>query len=122
MNKVLSLFFVLAILLTACGGGDSGLGSGEVGNTREKTASTDKMEMILIPGGVFQMGGLNDKAQPDEEPDHKITLKSYWLDKTEVTNAQYAMCVAAGNCDIPNELKSSSRDSYFNNPEFADTP
>ncbi len=122
MKKILPILFVFAMLLAACGGNNGGLGSGEVGNTKEKTSPKDKMSMVLIPGGTFQMGGLNGQAQPDEKPDHKVTLKSFWLDKTEVTKSQYAQCVAAGACEIPNELKSSTRSDYYTNAEYADYP
>lgn len=122
MKKIVLFMLSLTLLLAACGGDDGGLGSGEVGNTKEKTSPTDKMSMVFIPGGTFQMGGLNDQAQTDEEPDHKVSLKGFWLDKTEVTNAQYAQCVAAGPCDIPKELKSASRSDYYANAEYADYP
>jgi formylglycine-generating enzyme required for sulfatase activity len=121
MKKLLPLFFVFAILLAACSGG-SGLGSGDAESAKEKTSSQDKMTIVLIPGATFQMGGLTDKAQPDEEPDHKVTMKGFWIDKTEVTNAQYAQCVAAGACEIPNELKSATHDGYYAAPDFADYP
>ncbi|MCS6994743.1 MAG: formylglycine-generating enzyme family protein [Anaerolineales bacterium] len=123
MKRILTFMLAVAMLLAACGGNQpGGLGTGDVGNAKEKTASKDKMKMVFIAGGSFQMGGLTDKAQPDEEPDHKVTLKGFWLDQTEVTNAQYALCVAAGVCEIPRELKSATRPNYYTNPEFADYP
>jgi len=123
MKKISLLLLALALLLAACGQTEpGGVGTGDVGKVEEKTSSTDKMKMILIPGGTFQMGGLNDQAQSDEKPNHKVTLKGFWLDKTEVTNAQYAQCVAAGACEIPNELKSSTRNDYYTNAEYADYP
>ncbi len=123
MKKISLFVLALALLLAACGQTEpGGIGTGDVATVKEKTSPTDKMAMILIPGGAFQMGGLNDKAQPDEKPNHKVTLKGFWLDKTEVTNAQYALCVAAGACEIPNELKSSTRSDYYANAEYADYP
>lgn len=105
MKKILFFMLAAALLLVACGQSQpGGVGTGDVGKVKEKTSSTDKMKMVLIPGGSFQMGGLSDAATPDEKPSHKVTLKGFWLDKTEVTNAQYAQCVAAGACEIPREL------------------
>lgn len=43
--------------------------------------------MILIPTGKFNMG--YDSGDPDERPSHKIFLDSYYIDKYELTNAQY---------------------------------
>jgi formylglycine-generating enzyme required for sulfatase activity len=50
--------------------------------------------MAWIPGGAFQMGADN-KAQPDEYPKHTVTVAGFWIDKTEVTNAQFAAFVKA---------------------------
>lgn len=50
--------------------------------------------MILIPGGWFAMGS-NRKA--DERPIHKVYVKSFYLDKYEVTVEEYRrFCVATG--------------------------
>lgn len=43
--------------------------------------------MVWIPGGTFRMG--NDKGQPDEAPEHEVTLDGFWIDRTEVTNRQF---------------------------------
>jgi sulfatase modifying factor 1 len=51
--------------------------------------------MIYIEGGTYLMGADNDQAADDEYPKHKVTVKSLWMDKTEVTNAQFARFVKA---------------------------
>lgn len=58
----------------------------------------------------------------DEFPLHKVFLSSFWMDKTEITNAQYQSCVLAGVCTPPHELASETQKSYFDNTEFADYP
>lgn len=45
--------------------------------------------MNYIPGGTFMMGADNNQAAPDEFPEHKVTLHAFWMDATEVTNAQF---------------------------------
>ena len=45
--------------------------------------------MVLIPVGSFNMGGDNDQADKDEFPKHKVTVHSFYMDVTEVTNAQF---------------------------------
>lgn len=45
--------------------------------------------MIFVKGGEFEMGGDNDDAKRDEFPKHKVFVKSFWMDETEVTNNQF---------------------------------
>lgn len=58
-----------------------------------KIASTKNM--VWIPAGEFTMGGNNHQARPDEFPSHKVRLDGFWMDKTEVTNAQFKAFVDA---------------------------
>jgi sulfatase modifying factor 1 len=51
-------------------------------------------EMALVPGGTFWMGS-DDARMPDARPWHQVTLDAFWMDRTEVTNAQFARFVDA---------------------------
>lgn len=51
--------------------------------------------MIFVPGGTFQMGGDNEQASPDEYPKHSVTVSPFYMDATEVTNAQFKKFVDA---------------------------
>ena len=51
--------------------------------------------MVLIPGGSFSMGGDNEQASEDEYPKHKVFVDSFFIDATEVTNAQFKKFVEA---------------------------
>jgi formylglycine-generating enzyme required for sulfatase activity len=42
--------------------------------------------------------GADSGGQEDEHPAHVVTLSSFYLDKTEVTNESWSACVAAGAC------------------------
>lgn len=42
--------------------------------------------------------GADTGGQKDEHPAHKVTIKGFLLDKTEVTNEAYMKCVHAGVC------------------------
>jgi len=79
--------------------------------------------MVLVPGGPFTLG--TDGYDPWDivaQPAQEITLPAYYIDKFEVSNDQYARCVEANQCDIPTNLRSRQRGSYFNDPQFADYP
>jgi sulfatase modifying factor 1 len=43
-------------------------------------------ELVLIPGGEFLMGS---DSQGDHSPAHKVAVATFYIEKTEVTNAQY---------------------------------
>jgi len=60
--------------------------------------------MVWIPGGEFSMGAqdppdMNDavgmKATTDSRPIHRVYVDGFWMDQTEVTNAQFAEFVKA---------------------------
>lgn len=49
--------------------------------------------MVWIPGGTFAMG--DTRHHPEETPVHQVTLRGFWIDRSEVTNRQFARFVAA---------------------------
>ncbi len=57
-----------------------------------------RADMVSIPGGTFRMGRddvfLKDKANYEQGPAHPVTVESFFIDRTEVTNAEYAQFVS----------------------------
>jgi formylglycine-generating enzyme required for sulfatase activity len=51
--------------------------------------------MVWIPGGEFTMGTDLELGWPDEKPAHRVQVDGFWMDQTEVTNAQFAVFVEA---------------------------
>ena len=51
--------------------------------------------MVLIPAGTFQMGSEDEDAEADEQPVHTVHLDAFYMDKYEVTNAQFKAFVNA---------------------------
>lgn len=145
MKKILLVLLVMAFFMSACGGasdaeptpipvntavptavieentaGDSVDTDAEAGT--ERVTPADGMTQVFVPAGSFQMGGLDSKNQPDELPPHKVTISAFWMDKLEVTNAMYKLCVDEGACDLPSTFASEKHEQYFNTDQFADFP
>ena len=51
--------------------------------------------MVLIPAGEFQMGSNDPEARNEERPVHTVFVDAFFIDKYEVTNAQYQKFVLA---------------------------
>ncbi len=80
----------------------------------------DGMEMVFVPAGEFEMG--SDDGDSDEYPVRQIYMDAYWIDKFEVSNAQYARCVAAGVCSEQLYPGSNSGRDYYGNPDYNNYP
>jgi formylglycine-generating enzyme required for sulfatase activity len=74
----------------------------------------DGMEMVGVPAGEFTMG--SNKGRADEGPPHSVYLDAFYIDKFEVTNAQYRMCVNAGICVRP------AKPEYYDNLDLEQHP
>jgi len=72
------------------------------------------VEMVLVPEGEFTMG--SDSGSDNERPAHQVYINTFYIDKYEVTNAQYKVCVEAKICD---PLKNTND---YNNPLYAQHP
>lgn len=81
---------------------------------------SDGMEMVNVPEGIFEMG--SNAGDDDEKPVRQVFLDGYWIDKYEVTNAQYARCVAEGACTEPSSLSSYTRETYYGHVTYTNYP
>ena len=68
------------------------VGGGKDGPPGKGVTPPVKAELIPIPGGIFQMGRVG--ATIAEVPVHTVNVKPFDIDKTEVTNAEYAQFVS----------------------------
>jgi formylglycine-generating enzyme len=94
---------IVGVLLAAAAGGalwarwgDDAPGTVAATAARQcHIADTDAAHpgMVWVPGGAFTMG--SDHAFPEEAPAITASVKGFWMDQTEVTNAQFAGFVAA---------------------------
>jgi len=79
------------------------------------------VDMVLVPNGEFMMGWKYDDWA-NQEPMHRVYLDDFYIDKFEVTNALYSECVRDGICQKPDDVKSSTRSSYYGNLSYVDFP
>jgi formylglycine-generating enzyme required for sulfatase activity len=56
-------------------------------------------DRVRVAAGPFVRG--STRGADDERPVRTVTLSSFLIDRTEVTQAMYARCVAAGRCQLP---------------------
>jgi len=76
-------------------------------------ARTKGEPMVVVPAGEFTMGlsadaGLQECLRyqnvcyrswfTDDEPEHRVYLNAFYIDKYEVTQGDYDRCVTAGKC------------------------
>ncbi|MFN8412572.1 MAG: SUMF1/EgtB/PvdO family nonheme iron enzyme [Anaerolineales bacterium] len=147
MRRVLflvSIITILSIIIVACGG-NPGPGAAGVDATQPPAtdvpavnpAATDApvvpidlagppMEvgskytyidgsiLAAVPGGEFLMGNNN----MGDSPEKKVTLGDFWIYSSEVTNAQFALCVSTGQCTAPDPEKNPN----FSNYRFTNLP
>jgi formylglycine-generating enzyme required for sulfatase activity len=69
--------------------------------TSPATIDVTKPDLVEIPGGTFQMG--RNDGPPQERPIHPVTVQKFLMDRTEVTNAEYAEFVRATNYETPSD-------------------
>ena len=83
------------------------------------TRPLDGMVMVYVPAGSFPMGSSQEEIDAaldmcqrnsgsgqclrtwfeNESPQHLVALNAFWIDRTEVTKAQYRRCAESGQCD-----------------------
>jgi len=80
------------------------------------------LDMVQIPAGCFNMGDAFSEGYSDELPVHNVCISAFEMDVHEVTNAEYAECVAGGGCTAPYRSSSPSRWTYYGNPAYDDFP
>lgn len=55
-------------------------------------AGSPRIGLVWVPGGELELG---DTVYPEESPIRKVKLSGFWIDRTEVTNNDFAAFVAA---------------------------
>ena len=82
----LKLAFTLCFLFCSC-----------IDENKSRNVKPAIEGMVWIPGGVFEMGASEKdyKALPHEKPKHTVKVDGFYMDATEVTNAQFSKFIEA---------------------------
>ena len=106
---------------------------GNIDLPKEIVHEKDGSTMVLIPAGEFIMGSTDeeisrweDEAEAlsarrwftDEAPQHRVYLAAYYIDKYEVTNAQYCKFVAETNHPPPRYRRRRRGGRTFDKPDL----
>jgi len=83
----------LALLALQAGGG----AAKQVENPAKTGPEHAPAGMVWIAGGEFAMGSPRGEGQRDEWPQHRVRVGGFFIDATEVTNAQFREFVKATN-------------------------
>lgn len=89
--KKFILLAVLVSFLYSCGSGDKG----QLVGVKGKAWHPEKpYGMTLVPGGAFIMGKSDDDlANVQDAPTKTVTVRSFYMDETEITNSEYRQFV-----------------------------
>ncbi len=113
MKKISSIIFVLilmTVISTSCGK-DEPVNPDEP-KTENFTVNGVTFKMVAVEGGTFTMGVTAEQGSDDfiyEQPAHKVTLSSYCIGQTEVTQALWQAVMGS------NPSYFSSRNNYDTN-------
>ena len=113
MKKISSIVFVLilmAAISTSCGKDEPG--NSDKPKTETFTVNDVKFTMVAVEGGTFTMGVTAEQGSDEyiyEQPAHEVTLSSYCIGQTEVTQALWQAVMGS------NPSYYSSRNNYDTN-------
>jgi formylglycine-generating enzyme required for sulfatase activity len=63
--------------------------------SQKEEAGAGTAGMVLIPAGEFTMGTDDVQSYEHERPAHRVRVKAFWMDVTEVTNEEFKVFVEA---------------------------
>jgi len=102
---------------------DPGPACTEIGQTW--ISAVDGVILVCIPAGEFLMGAADNdpQAEANEKPQHRVYLDAFWIDRTEVTNANFAKCMADGACRPKiYDVSAMTYTPYAIHPDYQDFP
>ncbi len=58
----------------------------------------DQREMVFVSAGPFVRGSKDDVGTEEERPQKTLNIDAFWIDRTEISVADWRKCVEAGPC------------------------
>ena len=98
MRKIL-IVFLIASFFVSCGGSGKKKGKNDRGmiipnKSAKNFAPTRPIGMVPVPAGSFVMGNTDyDFAQQQNATPKTVTVSGFYIDDTEITNAEYTIFV-----------------------------
>ena len=91
MKKILNIIFIVFLAYSCGSNGSLKKSKGELVGVKGKKYYPEKpFGMVLVPGGSFIMGKSDDDiAAINDAPTKTVTVRSFYMDETEITNAEY---------------------------------
>ncbi len=92
------------------------LGQSPAASQDDPLAKKTPEGMVYVPAGEFTMGSIRGDLHgthdirlfSDAQPEHKVNLPAFYVDKTEVTNAQYKKFCEATGQSLPPHWKNNT--------------
>jgi formylglycine-generating enzyme required for sulfatase activity len=89
MKKFIAFMAILALLVSCGKSGDKGELVGVQGG---KWHPEKPYGMTLVPGGAFMGKSDDDVASIQDAPTKTVTVRSFYMDETEITNRVPSIC------------------------------
>ena len=91
LMKRLLVLLALSSIILSCGSGNRGE---LIGVKQKKWFGEKPYGMVLVEGGAYIMGKSDeDLAQLQNAPARTVTVPSFYMDETEITNSEYKQFV-----------------------------
>jgi len=114
MNKLVVIIFVLTLFLFPSCGSQTGNGELVGVGQRGKWFEPKPYGMILVPRGSYTMGPNDqDAAWALNAQNKTVSVESFWMDETEITNNEYRQFVYWVRDSIAREMLGSQFEEFL---------
>lgn len=97
-------------------------GKKKSGSIVKKTYTVNgvSFNMVQVDGGTFTMGGTAEQEKPynNEKPTHQVTLSSYLIGETEVTQELWQAVMGSNPSEFPGNKRPVEKVSWYDCQEF----